>query len=176
MTEERTELVEPTVELEETFLSMVEEYRRVGEDRYQKLPAASEGGFAAYVQRLRDQARGLNLKSGLVPSSTFWLVRDGRTILGVARLRHELNDHLLITGGHIGYDIRPSERRKGYGTRILELALNRARARGLTRVLVSCLLENIGSAKIIERNGGVLQDVIDSEPMGGRLKRYWIDL
>jgi len=155
---------------------MVAEYAAAGEDRYQNIEEIERGDFAAYVRRLRDNAAGAHLPADYVPSSTFWLLRDGKTILGVSRLRHHLNDHLRVTGGHIGYDIRPSQRRRGYGTRILALTLEKALARGLKRVLVTCLADNVASARIIEKSGGLLQDEIFSEPMGGRLRRYWIDL
>lgn len=173
MAEEHIALIDPTPELEASFLAMAAEYAAAGEDYHQNVRG---GQFSAYVQRLADGARGVGLPDGYVPWSTFWLVRAGWEILGVSRLRHRLSDHLLVTGGHVGYDIRPSERRKGYGTRILALTLEKARARGLKRLLVTCLADNVGSAQIIEKSGGVLQDVIDSKDMGGPLKRYWIDL
>ncbi len=176
MREEQVQLVEPTVALEESFLSMVEEYRLAGEERYQHIEEIERGDFATYVRRLQEQAAGVGLQPGYVPASTFWMVRDGRRILGVSRLRHRLSRDLKITGGHIGYDIRPSERRKGYGTSILALTLPKAKALGLKRVLLTCLSDNASSARIIEKNGGVFQDEIFSRPMGGRLRRYWIEL
>ncbi len=87
----------------------------------------------------------------------------------------ELSDRLLAGGGHIGYDIRPSARPRGYGRRILALTLQKARARGIARALVTCLVDNVASARIIEANGGVLQDVIHSDVLGGMMKRYWIE-
>lgn len=186
MTTEHLQLVSPTVDLARSFRQMAAEYAAAGEGRYQDLPA----DFAAYVARLLDDARGVGLQPGWVASTTLWLVRGlrgpqaalseseggGREVIGVARIRHELNDHLLITGGHIGYDIRPSQRRKGYGRRILALAKDKARQIGIARALVTCDVDNVASARIIEANGGVLADVIYSEPMKCRMKRYWIDL
>jgi predicted acetyltransferase len=93
---------------------------------------------------------------GFVPYHTFWLVQDETRILGELRLRHRLTEMLAIEGGHIGYNIRPSERRKGYGTLQLRLGLEKARGLRLTRVLVTCDDDNLPSAKIIETNGGVL--------------------
>lgn len=176
MAAERIQLVQPVAGLEKAFVSMVREYARVGEDRYQGIGELGRGDFAAYVRRLGEQARGVGLADGYVPWSTFWLVRGGARVLGVSRLRHRLSERLLVSGGHIGYDIRPSERRKGYGTRLLALTLPRARAMGIERALVTCLAGNLGSARIIEGNGGVFQDEIFSEEMGGQLRRYWIDL
>ena len=172
MTNEDLQLVVPTVRLERSFRAMAREYADVGEHSYQDLPE----DFAGYVGRLLDDAGGVRLEPGLVPASTFWLIRDGREVVGVVRIRHELNEHLLVTGGHIGYDIRPGQRRKGYGRRLLALAKDKARELGIGQALLTCREDNVPSARIIEANGGVLADVIDSELMKCRMKRYWIDL
>jgi predicted acetyltransferase len=111
----------------------------------------------------------------LVPQTTFWLV-DGDAYIGRLSLRHHLNDSLRLIGGHIGYDIRPSMRRQGYGTRALALGLIEARNLGLTRVLVTCDKENTGSRRIIERNGGVLEDETTIPDYDGVILPYWITL
>jgi len=97
-------------------------------------------------------------------------------VLGTMALRHYLTPLLEDVGGHIGYAIRPSERRKGYGTRILALTLERARAMGLGRVLVTCDTDNLGSARVIQRNGGALASEGHSVRTGTRVSRYWIDI
>jgi predicted acetyltransferase len=139
----------------------------------------ARGDFAAFVQRLQDDERGLDLKPSIVPSSAYWLLRhgvDGVTVLGVSALRHTLTPALEEAGGHIGYSIRPSERRRGYGTRILALTLPYARALGLDRVLVTCDTDNTGSARVIENNGGVLASEGYSTLVETRISRYWITL
>ncbi|MHC4715992.1 MAG: GNAT family N-acetyltransferase [Planctomycetota bacterium] len=172
----RIELIDPTVDLEDTFLDMAAEYARCGEDRYQDLPSPQQGGFAAYVQRLHNGAEAIGLPTGHVPGSTYWLVRGGRRVLGAARLRHHLNESLLAEGGHVGYDVRPSERRKGYGTKLLAMTLEKARAMGLTRLMVSCTSDNVASAKIIRRNGGVFENEVMSPSFRKPLLRFWIEL
>ena len=177
MPSERIVLLDPTVELEDAYRSMVDDYAGTEEKRFRRTPE----DFAAFVGRLADQAAGVGIENGQVPWNTYWLVRGacrgaGATILGTSRLRQRLNDHLLITGGHIGYDIRPSQRGKGYGRGILALTLEKARAMGIDRAMVNCTGSNVASARIIEANGGVLMDEIHSEPMGGMLRRYWIEL
>jgi predicted acetyltransferase len=96
--------------------------------------------------------------------------------VGASRLRHALTPALEDIGGHIGYDIRPTERRKGYGTRLLALMLHKAKALGLARVFLTCDTENVASAKIIEKNGGVLASQSVSPRAGVLVSRYWIEL
>jgi len=176
MAKESLELIDPTVALEDSFRAMVAEYAAAGEDRYQGIPPAAGGGFAAYVRKLRDGALGVDLPPNHVPGNTYWMVQNGRRVVGASRLRHWLNEALRNEGGHIGYDVRPSDRRKGYGTRLLALTLDKARARGITRVLVTCTTDNVASARIIERTGGVFESEIMSSHFGKPLSRYWIDL
>jgi len=114
-------------------------------------------------------------KDGLVPDSTFFLLDLDRNIfLGACNIRHYLNEGLLATGGHIGDGIRPSERRKGYATKMIELALIECKKLGINEVLMTCNKENIGSAKSIIKNGGVLENEVMEDGMP--LQRYWIKL
>jgi predicted acetyltransferase len=168
-------LIEPTVNLKTEFLAMVEGHIAAGEHKMWQFDQAVED-FAKYVKGRLDWKKGKNLPEGWIPSTTFWLVRDNDVILGTSRLRHKLTEHLRNIGGHIGYNIRPSQRRKGYGTLILELTLQKARELGLKRVLITCDDDNIASIKIIERNGGVLEDKITNEERNVPKRRYWIGL
>ena len=89
-------------------------------------------------------------------------------------IRHRLNEYLLQFGGNIGYSVRPSQRRKGYATEMLALGLEECRKLGLDRALVTCDKTNIGSAKTIQKNGGVLENEVLE---GDRItQRYWIAL
>ena len=112
---------------------------------------------------------------GMVPATSYWLVVGGR-VVGRASVRHRLNEALLLWGGHIGYAIRPSERRKGYGTAALRLALIEARRIGLREVLVTCDNDNVGSRRIIERNGGVLENEVTIPQLAKPKLRFWIGL
>lgn len=103
-----------------------------------------------------DQRKNEGLPKGYVAQSTFWLV-DGDEFIGRSSLRHELTEHLLKYGGHIGYDIRPSRRGRGYGTRLLEPTLPEAHKLHIDQVLVTCNTDNLASIKVIEANGGVLR-------------------
>lgn len=111
---------------------------------------------------------------GKVPDSVFFLLDEDRNkLLGAVNIRHYLNEALLKEGGHIGDGIRPSERRKGYATEMIRLALIECRKLGIDRVLMTCEKDNIGSAKSILKNGGVLEnEFVNSE--GCVEQRYWI--
>jgi len=104
--------------------------------------------------------------------ATYWWIVEGDTYLGAIDLRHRLNDILLEAGGHIGYSIRPSARRRGLATWALGAVLPEARGLGLKRVLLTCTHGNTASARTIEHNGGVLEDV--RETAIGTKCRYWI--
>ena len=113
---------------------------------------------------------------GFVPDSVFFLLDESRNrLVGAVNIRHYLNDALLRDGGHIGDGIRPSERRKGYGTKLVSLALEECRKLGIKKVLMVCDKSNPASAKTIIRNGGVLENEIVS-PDGAIEQRYWITL
>lgn len=110
---------------------------------------------------------------GYVPDTTlFCLDKDRNIFVGAVNIRHYLNETLLKTGGHIGDGIRPSERRKGYATAMISLALQECRKLGISRVLMCCDRNNIGSAKSIIRNGGVLENEVVED--GVPVQRYWI--
>ncbi|MGI8640648.1 MAG: GNAT family N-acetyltransferase [Pyrinomonadaceae bacterium] len=164
-------LVEPTAEMESEILAMAEEFQTAGDNRYQ----FAINDFGAYLERLAEFAKGENLPADRVPSNTYFLMCGGKTI-GRSDLRHKLNPELEIIGGHIGYDIRPSERQKGFGTLILELTLEKARNIRLKRVFLTCDTDNVASAKIIERNGGKLERQILFEKTGKLISHYWIGL
>ena len=110
-----------------------------------------------------------------VPASTYLAVlQQTGELIGMIDIRHRLNDFLLAFGGHIGYSVRPSRRRRGYATRMLAAALEVCRELGLSRVMIACDSENAASARTIERCGGVMEN---EAPEDGRLtRRYWIDL
>ena len=164
-------LIEPSTELRTEFLTMAEEFAAEGDECYRY---ALED-FHAFVRRLKEFAEGVNLQPGRVRETTLWLAQ-GRRVIGSGRIRHELTPELEYEGGHVGYDIRPSERRKGYGTLILALSLERARALALNRVLLTCDTDNIASARIIEKSGGRLSSQAVSRKNGKLISRYWIDL
>jgi predicted acetyltransferase len=167
-------LEKPAPEFFRAFTAMAADYSSVGETRYQSDGGWTEGTFTDYLAQLRLYEDGQNLLPGKSAQITYWLIDAEGQILGVSRLRLELNDDLRNEGGNIGYDVPPSRRRHGYGTELLRLTLERARDFGLQRVLVTCNKDNLGSRKIIEANGGVLESEGFSKKHGKPLVRYWI--
>ena len=120
--------------------------------------------FGDYVQRVLDQKQYWG-----VPISTLWYV-DGSTYLGTVIIRHRLTPELTRRGGHIGYHVAPRHRRQGHATAMLAAAISHCRSTlGISRVLVTCDQSNIASRRVIEINGGALENIVDDEC------RYWID-
>ena len=175
MDTEDLQLVAPDESLREAFWDMLREYRLAESDQFQDVDAEARAEFPALVRRLRDAGEG-KLRPEGYREQTWWLVRDGRRIVGTIRLRLDMPRYLRREQGDIGYDVRPSERGRHYATFMLRKVLDVARGEGLTRVMLVCAKDNLASAKVIRNNGGKL----DSEFLyGGRgplLQRYWIEL
>ncbi len=102
---------------------------------------------------------------------------DGENLLGLVQIRLRLMGYLVEFGGHVGYCVRPSARRKGHARDMLRRALAICREKGLDRVLVTCLEANLGSARTIESCGGLLEKIVyDDRNYQANMKRYWISL
>ncbi len=132
--------------------------------------------FRQYLQVLADQKRGINLPTVNHVPSTFLFAFVGDRIVGRTSIRHTLNDFLERLGGHIGYVVVPEFRRHGYATSILRQSVQIARDElGIHRVLVTCDDDNIGSIRTIEKNGGILENVINGPELDKPKRRYWIE-
>jgi predicted acetyltransferase len=129
---------------------------------------SSDDAFRAFAEELHAQRLEESPRpAGFVPATELWWVDDA-AILGRVGIRHRLTPALLEVGGHIGYDVRPSARRRGHATAMLRAALIVARELGIERALLTCNVDNVGSRTVIERNGGVLED-----ERAGKL-RFWV--
>jgi predicted acetyltransferase len=175
------ELVLPSVDYKDSYIEAVKEQQTdhsfpLMERTYDKLSIPElEATFDDYVEKKKSESRGENLPEGWVPATTYWLVDRGEYI-GNVSIRHQLIDRLMHWGGHIGYTIRPSARGKGYGSAILELAIPKAKELGIERILVTCDATNTASRKIIEKNGGVLENQVPNPETGVDKLRFWIEL
>ncbi len=176
MNSEQIILIEPTTSLRESYDSLVREFVSRGEQLIPFVLSFPYDDFEGLVRSFQELKAGRGLPAGFVSHSTYWLVRAGKQIVGVSNLRHRLTPKLEREGGHIGYGVRPSERQKGYGTVLLAKTLERARAEGLTRVLITCGKSNIGSVRVILRNGGVFDSEEFIPEREEIVQRYWIQL
>ena len=167
-------LITPSVEFKNSYLELIDEQHQAAEAFFQSTLA--QKNFAAFIDELDSQSKGINLPLGIVPMSTFWMIDSSQMILGRSVVRHFLTPALEHHGGHIGYAIRTSKRKQGYGALILALTLEKARVLGLARVRITCDTDNIGSVKVIEKNNGVLSSTIVSEQTGKLISQYWINL
>ncbi len=168
-----TLLVRPSKQYKNSFIDAVREFQK--ENRYININIESlPQDFTKYINDLIIRDDISKLKEGRVPETYFWLVNEDEFI-GRISIRHKLVKHLFIDG-HIGYEIRPSERKKGYGKKILELGLKEAKKLGLQRVLVTCDSDNIGSKRIIKCNGGKFEDEVLIEGKEVSKLRYWFNL
>jgi predicted acetyltransferase len=170
------ELVLPTTSVRASFLEAMDEFVAEGAQLTQTAawvehhaPGWQEpDAFAAFVEAVTADAREDHQRPEWhVPCTTLWWV-DGQDYLGRIAIRHRLNDFLLDVGGHIGYDVRPSRRRQGHATAMLQAALPWALGLGVDPALVTCDEDNTGSVRVIEAAGGVLEDV------RGIKRRYWV--
>ncbi len=166
----------PSVIYKKSYLEAASEFHAEGWP-LRHIPNDLEANFEDFVRDLLRRSYRATQDPDLVPETFRWLI-DGGDFIGYVHIRHELNDFLMKYGGHIGYAIRPSRRKRGYGTQILKLGLEKAREIGLRRVLLICDSCNIGSRKIIEANGGVFENEEKLEMDGVPVihRRYWIDI
>lgn len=167
------ELCRPSNARVDSYLAMVAEMRALGEKIWDSLACLPGETPAAFVQRV---LRGEHSPAaGRVPDTVYWALLDGE-VVGRIALRHVLDENLRRFGGHIGYEVRPSARRRGIAREMLRQLLRTPRARSIGRLLVTCAPDNIGSSKAILANGGVLERIEFIEAIQRDTSFYWIDV
>ena len=165
------ELIFPTMEHKQAALDYRQEHADGDENHiHGSAGFTQDESYENWLERIT--LAQTEVQPRYVTCTTYFAVVDGR-IVGTISIRHYLNDYLLMHGGHIGYGVRPTERRKGYGVKMLALALEKCPDFGIEKALVTCDKGNIGSAKTIIKNGGVFENEI-TEDDGNILQRYWI--
>lgn len=170
-------LLRPTDEYAGQIIQYKQEFLEAGDSMDGCGPLPRLENIEEYTQMCRDYEDPERVPEHLVPATQFLFVRkcDNR-LIGMIQVRHRFNDYLEKYAGHIGYSVRPSERRKGYAKKMLKMTLPFCKDLGISRVLISCIDGNIGSEKTILANGGVYESTV-CEPHKGRiLKRFWITL
>ena len=165
-------LIKPNKQHEKSWKKALKEFENNQITGFWNIPGL-EMNLKEYLQSTIDHSNGKNLPENWVPATTYWLI-DKDEFVAHINIRHKLNEKLKKIGGNIGYSVRPSAHKKGYGTNILKLALAKAKEIGLKKVMLTCDDGNIASEKIIERNGGKLKEISDFE--GKKIRKYWIDL
>ena len=166
------QLVKAGPQYQKEITEMLDEWTAAGEKIVPyAIRRADYHHFDAYLASMDSGEKG---PLGVPDSTFFCLDTDRKKMVGAVNIRHRLNEPLLLNGGHIGDGVRPSERRKGIGTKIVALALEECRRMGILDVLMVCDRENIASARTILKNGGVLEKevMVDGTPE----QRYWIHL
>lgn len=170
------ELVLPTAAVHASFLAAMDEFVAEGARDSQTAAWIADHApgwtdpevFAEFVAEVvADAEEDRPRIARYVPCTTLWWV-DGTEYLGRLAIRHRLNAFLLDVGGHVGYDVRPSARRRGHATAMLRSALPWARELGIESALITCDDDNAGSIRVIEAAGGELEDVRRTK------RRYWV--
>lgn len=171
MKRENCKLVEICAEIKDDFCELAAEGIAANETPYINW----NGDFEDYLRRMQILAKGENIPADEVPRNTYFLF-CGDKIIGRSEIRRELNEELEIIGGHLGADIRKSERKKGFGALILKLTLEKAKELGLEKILITCDKNNIASAKTIEKCGGIFEKKIMRGKTGTTYFHYRIEL
>lgn len=167
-------LVKPSIDFREAYIAFYEEWKASGEPPTPWVIGKDPSNFSEMLHYFDVAETEEGASEMGVPHSTYWLTNEEEKVVGAVNIRHRLNERLLERSGHIGYGIRPSERRKGYATAILSLALEKTKEMGIDRVLVICDKGNIGSEKTILNNGGVFESDYTLED-GDVIRRFWIE-
>lgn len=129
--------------------------------------------YQSWLVKEKQNHLGINLDDGFVPGTTYFYIKN-EMIIGTINIRHCLNDFLLKKGGHIGYSVVPSQRKKGSATKMLKQAIEICQRWNIYPILVTCNKENIASRKTIEKCGGKLKNEYFNEVTNETILRFWI--
>jgi predicted acetyltransferase/ribosomal protein S18 acetylase RimI-like enzyme len=167
------DFTELSTDLYEDFLQMAKEFDSENDNRYSK-HVYDYDSFQNYINHLECLKIESRVPDGYVKSYTYFATKENR-IIGAIRYRPNLNDGLLLEGGHIGYDVRPMERNQGYASEMLSKLLKMIRPTHRGKILITCDSDNFASEKIILKNGGSLENETISNRTQKPIKRFWIE-
>ena len=170
-------LIRPTSEYASQIVEYRQEFLDAGDSMDGTGPLRRTSNPEEYIQICLDHEDPLKVPSHLVPATQFFFIRKSdNKLVGMIQVRHHFNDYLEKYAGHIGYSVRPSERRKGYAKEMLEMVLPFCCKIGIDKVMITCIDGNIGSEKTILANGGIYESTIHEPNSDRNLKRFWITL
>jgi predicted acetyltransferase len=168
------ELIELTNEYFNDFLKMAQEFDAESDNRYSK-HVKDKISFEQYIEYLGKFKNIETVPDGFVQSYTFFAV-DEKKLIGAIRYRPKINDGLLLEGGHIGYDVRPTFRNLGYASAMLKIIIEKIKPTHEGKILITCDSNNLVSEKVILKNHGILENETISQRTGKKIKRFWIEL
>ncbi|MCQ0955899.1 GNAT family N-acetyltransferase [Bacillus cereus] len=168
-------LLKPIYEYSEQITEYRDAFLHADEQPHGSSSLQNFDSLDEWFEKVRKQELGEKLLANRVPSIQFLSFEKGE-LIGFVNIRHRLNEELLRESGHIGYSVHPNKRRQGYATKQLKLALDEAQKLGLKKVLITCDKSNVGSAKTIQKVGGVLEDEVVSSHKSEIVQRYWVEI
>ncbi|WP_414042624.1 GNAT family N-acetyltransferase [Macrococcus sp. EM39E] len=169
-------LVRPTIEYKEDILKYQQEFKETKEVIHGSSSLHNFDDFDVWFEKVENSDNLERIPHGLVPATQFLCVNAHNKIVGMVNIRHYLNDFLIQIGGHIGYSVRPDERRKGVAKWMLQESLAFLNKKGVDRALLTCDVDNIGSRKTIIACGGIYENSVHDEHDDIDVERYWIDI
>ena len=174
---ENLKLIIPTMEYEKEIQDYRQEFLTHGGDMDGCLSLRRMNNISEWIKQVEDFSSPDSCPKEYVPQTQFICVRESdNKVVGVSQIRHYFNEFLEKYGGHIGYSVCHSERKKGYATQMLKMILPTCRELGLGKILITCLQENEASRRVIENNGGVFESTVYEPDEAVYLERYWINL
>ncbi len=172
----RLKLVLPNATHKEILMDYKEEFIRNKDSMDGTAGLSIYKTFEEWYKAFNDNLKEETVREGLVPAATYLALDESEKLIGMIDIRHRLNSNLLNYGGHIGYSVRKSERRKGFATKMLKLALEKCIELNINEILITCDKNNIASSKIIIANGGILENEMFDPNDNTMTQRYWITL
>lgn len=170
----RLQLIMPTIEHKEILMDYRNEFVENGDSMDGSAGLLNAVSYEEWYEAFKDNLSEETVREGLVPATTYIAIDKTGKLVGMIDIRHKLNDYLLKFGGHIGYSVRKCERRKGYATEMLKLALEKCIELDLKEILITCDKSNIASSLSILKNGGILEnEILEGENL---TQRYWIKI